>query len=423
MTRGRFQRWRRIAGAAQAAVWLGLPLLRVGGESALRLDVASGRLHAFGASFALGEAHVVLLAILALTFAFLAVTLVAGRVWCGWSCPQTVLGDLTRWVEAGFPGAGAPPPSRRRRKPRRWRRPAGFAVTAATSAVVAASMVFWFVEPYGFLARLARLSLGPAEAGAWGVLSLVLFLDLAFLRADFCATACPYAKLQGVLFDRSTLVVAYDARRAADCVDCGACVRVCPTGIDIRHGLQMACIACAACVDACEPVMRRLHRAPDLVGYAYGEPGSPRRPWRPAPLALGGAGVAATAVLVAVLAGRPLLALEAMADPSFVPRRAADGRVIDAYAVAVENRGRAPMQVVLAFTAEGRTLELRPDVLDLAPGERRQLRVVASARGLAPGVHDAVLVAEAVPAASRRPPERRLRTLAFVTPAARPEVR
>ena len=413
MTTGRFQRWRRIAGAAQAAVWLGLPLVRVGGESALRLDVASGRLHAFGASFALGEAHVVLLATLALTFAFLAVTLVAGRVWCGWSCPQTVLGDLTRWVE----------PDRRRRKPRRWRRPAGFAVTAATSAVVAASMVFWFVEPYGFLARLASLSLGPVEAGAWGLLTLVLLLDLAFLRADFCATACPYAKLQGVLFDRSTLVVAYDVGRAADCVDCGACVRVCPTGIDIRNGLQMACIACAACVDACEPVMRRLRRAPDLVGYAFGDFGRPRRLWRPAPIALGGAALALAGILVAVLSFRPLLALEAMADPSFVPRRVADGRAIDAYAVAVENRSRAPMRVALAITADGRPLELRPDLLELAPGERRQVRVVATARDLAPGVHDAVLVAEATARGPDGAHPRRARSLAFVTPAARTEAR
>ena len=112
-TSGRFQRWRRLAGAAQGLLWLGLPFVLVGGESALRLDVPSGRLHAFGASFAIDEAFVVLAGTLLATAAFLLVTLLYGRVWCGWSCPQTVLGDLTRWVE---PGGG---------RPRPWRRPAG----------------------------------------------------------------------------------------------------------------------------------------------------------------------------------------------------------------------------------------------------------------------------------------------------------
>ncbi len=98
MTIGRFRRWRWIAGAAQGVVALGLPFLSVGGESALRLDVAAGRLHAFGAAFAIDEAFVVLAATLLVTSAFLLVTLVLGRVWCGWACPQTVLGDLTRWI-------------------------------------------------------------------------------------------------------------------------------------------------------------------------------------------------------------------------------------------------------------------------------------------------------------------------------------
>src|SRR5512142_2497987 len=111
------QRWRRIAGAAQALGVLGLPFVTVGGESALRLDVPAGRLHAFGASFAIDEAFVVLAATLFLTAAFLLVTLLFGRVWCGWACPQTVLGDVTSLVEP-----------ERRKRPRKWRRPLGFAI-------------------------------------------------------------------------------------------------------------------------------------------------------------------------------------------------------------------------------------------------------------------------------------------------------
>jgi len=379
-----FGTWRRLAAAAQAFVVLGLPFVSIGGESALRLDVPAGRLHAFGASFAIDEAFVVLAATLLVTAAFLLVTLLFGRVWCGWACPQTILGDLTRWVEP-----------ERRKQPRRWRRVLGFAAVAAVSAIVAANLLWYFVTPAEFLHRLASGTLGPVLGGAWGVLFAVLFLDLAFLRATFCATTCPYAKLQGVLFDGATLVVAYDARRATECVDCGACVRVCPTDIDIRDGLQSECIACAACVDACAPVMAKLGRAPDLVGYFHGEPGGRARPLRPAVLALGVATLASAALLGAVVVARSLLDLSALPEAAFAPRRSADGRVVNAYSVALENHGRAPVTVALALRAVAGEVELRPDRVPLAPGERRQVRLVATARGLPPGRSAAELSAEA----------------------------
>jgi cytochrome c oxidase accessory protein FixG len=384
MTIGRFQKLRRIAGAAQAACVLGLPFVRVGGESALRLDVPAGRLHAFGASFAIDEAFVLLAATLVLTSGFLLVTLVLGRAWCGWACPQTVLGDLTRWVVP-----------ERRARPRRWRRPLGFLAVAVLSAVVAANVLWYFVAPGEFFRRLAAGTLGPVLAGSWWALFAVLFLDLAFLRATFCATACPYAKLQGVLFDRSTLVVGYDARRAADCVDCGACVRVCPTGIDIRDGLQMECIACAECIEACAPIMARLGRDPDLVGYFHGEPGRPARPLRPGVVALGAATVASIALLAAVVAGRELLDLSAVPELGFAPRRTPDGAAVNAFSVALENHGRVPVTVALSLAAPGARATLRPETVPLGGGERRQVRVVASVRGLPPGRAQAVLGAQA----------------------------
>jgi polyferredoxin len=354
-------------------VVLGLPFVSIGGESALRLDVPAGRLHAFGASFAIDEAFVVLAAILCVTAAFLLVTLLFGRVWCGWACPQTVLADLT---------SGR-------------RRPVQLALVALVSAIAAANLLCYFVTPSELFRRAASGTLGPVLGGSWAALFAVLFLDLAFLRATFCATACPYAKLQGVLFDGSTLVVAYDARRAPDCVDCGACVRVCPTDIDIRAGLQAECIACAACIDACAPVMRRLARAPDLVGYFQGEPGGAARPFRPAALALGAATLATAGLLAAVIAARALHVVSALADEAFRPRRAPDGRTVNAYSVALENHGRTPVTVALAVRAGAAEVQLRPDRVALGPLERRQVRVVASARGLPPGRSPAELSAEA----------------------------
>jgi len=403
---GRIQAYRRTAGAAQALLFVGLPFVRLGGESALRFDVPSLTLHVLGASFAMNQFFVVLPATMFLVFAFLLVTVALGRVWCGWSCPQTILGDLTRLVQ----------PEARRRQ-RRWRRPAGFALVGLVSAVASAATLWYFVTPWEFLSRLAAGRLGPVLGWSWAVLGVTLFLDLAFLRARFCATACPYAKVQGVLFDRSTLVVAYDERREDDCVDCGACVRVCPTGIDIRDGLQMECIACAECVDACTPIMLKLGRPTNLVGYFFGEPGTVRRLLRPATLVLAAAttlSLGAT-VAAAVQAGRATLDLVAVPASDFAPRLAPDGRALNAYQVSLENHARAPVTVRLAAAAPGLELQLRPAEVALSAGEHRRLRVVAEARG-PPGRRLATLTAEA--AGQVTPPPRLATTVLVVVPEA-----
>jgi len=368
--------WRRWAGIAQSLLFLGLPFVRIRGESALRFDVPSLRLHLFGATLWMGELFVVLLATLAATFLFLLVTLVWGRVWCGWSCPQTLLADLTQ--------ALASERARKRKRPARLA--VAWGLVALVSAVFSAATLWYFVTPEAFLARLLRGELGPVLAGSWAVLGAVLFLDLAFVRASFCASACPYAKLQGVLFDRSTLVVAYDARRDDECIDCGACVRVCPTGIDIRDGLQAACIHCAACVDACVPIMAKRKR-PTLVDYFWGDPGAPRRRWRPAVLALGAASAVAVAgtVAAAVQTGRASLDIVVSQASRPSPRWSADGTVVNAFAVALENRGRTPARLRLVLEVPGSSAALRPDEVALAPGEHRAMTVIATVQGIAPG--------------------------------------
>src|SRR6266545_5613632 len=270
----RIRPWRRLAEGAQALVVLGLPFVRVRGESALRFDVPTLTLHLFGAAIWIDELFVVLAAALFLCAAFLLVTLVLGRVWCGWGCPQTALVDLTQFLATARREGGA-----------RW--VGALAAVAAVAALASANLLWYFVPPQEFFALVAGRSLSPVLGGSWAATGLVLFLDLAFVRQRFCATTCPYAKAQGALLDRYSMIVAYDPRRDIDCVDCGACVRACPVDIDIRDGLQAACIACAECVDACRPIMRKLRRAPDLVAYSFGAPGTARKLGRPAAWALG----------------------------------------------------------------------------------------------------------------------------------------
>ena len=382
---GSIQRWRRAAGAAQAVLFLALPFVRVGGESAVRFDVPSLTLHVFGAALAMNEFFVLLPTTILVAFLFLLVTAAFGRVWCGWSCPQTVLGDLTRLVQ---------PSTGKRKRP--GRRAAGFALTALVSLVFGAATVWYFVPPVEFLADLLAWRLGPVATGAWLVLAAVLFLDLAFLRASFCATACPYAKLQGVLYDKATLVVAYDERRDADCVDCGACVRCCPTGIDIRDGLQMECIACAECIDACRPIMLKLKRPTDLIGYFFGEPGTPRRLVRPATVALAAGTLLALGATAAAAhsASRDTLDLAAVPASGFAPRLAPDGRTLNAYDVSLENRAHGAVTVRLTVTAPGLTVAARPEQVALGAGEHKRVRLVVEVHGPA-GRSTATLTAAA----------------------------
>jgi polyferredoxin len=383
---------RRALGALLALGFLALPFVRVGGEGALRFDVASLSLHVAGATLAINELFVVLPATMLVTFAFLLVTVAFGRVWCGWACPQTVLGDLTRLVTK-TPG----------KRPRRARRALGFLWCALLSILFGAATLWYLVPPLEFAQRALHGELSRLVTTAWAVLSATLFLDLAFLRAGFCATACPYAKLQGVLYDRSTLLVAYDERRAADCIDCGACVRCCPTGIDIRHGLQMECIACAECVDACRPIMLKLRRPTDLVGYFFGEPGRARALVRPATLTLGALTLLALGATVAAAtsASRSTLDLTVVPASNFAARLAPDGTALDALEVSLESRARGPVTVRLSATAPGTEIRLRPALVTLDPGEHKRLRVMATACGPAGRVTgtlraEATLAGEAV---------------------------
>jgi polyferredoxin len=147
----------------------------------------------------------------------------------------------------------------------------------------------------------------------------------------------------------------------------------------------MECIACAECVDACAPVMRKLRRAPDLVGYFRGEPGRRPRLLRPGVIVLAVVTAACAALLVGVLATRDLLDLSAVRELGFAARRTPDGAAVNAYSVALENHARAPVTVALALAAPGAAVTLRPDAVTLGAGERRQVRVLAAARGLSPG--------------------------------------
>ena len=302
---GRFLRRRRALAWALIGLFTVIPYLRVGGKPVIQLDVVNRHFVLFGATFLPTDTMLLMLLLVGLFLGIFLVTAVYGRVWCGWACPQTVYMEflyrpIERLIEGG-PRAQRDLDGR----PFARRRLLKYVVFGALSMFLAHTFLAYFV---GIEALRHWITRSPFEhPGAFLVMAgttVLMFLDFGWFREQVCMVACPYGRLQSVLLDRRSLIVGYDYRRGeprghlarrsdrghdaathsrGDCVDCGACVVTCPTGIDIRDGLQMECIHCTQCMDACDSVMDRLGRPRGLIRYSSRDElaGSPRRILRP----------------------------------------------------------------------------------------------------------------------------------------------
>jgi len=352
-----FHGLRRLSGALLLLVLIGLPFLRVNGNSAMRFDVPSLRLYFFGTAVWMQDFFIVLIAVFFFTFLTLLVTTVFGRVWCGWLCPQTVLADATMFVEAA-------------RKRGYTARGAAAAAGLCVSAVISASLIGYFVSPYD-LPVLLRTGGTPANivAGSWAAMTILLFLDLFALRRSFCATACPYAKMQGVLFDDRTLLVAFDPLRADECMHCNACVKICPVGIDIRKGTQSACIHCAECVDACTEKMAGRNKR-SLVRYMFGIPGSRGTGIRINPLITGGLTAISLIFLVYLSATR--MPFDMMVRLNFAGGQPVliDGSVTNSYIMSVRNMAEAELNLELQASTTSGTVQVAPETVVLKQGTK-----------------------------------------------------
>lgn len=363
MIRG-FGRWRGLVAFLQAVIMLGLPFLKIRGESALRFDIPSLRLHVFGATLWMDEFFIVLVALIFVTFLIILVTIVFGRVWCGWLCPQTVISDITGFVDEAGTVMG--------------RTGSYFAVLAA-SVIIAASMIWYFVSPYEFIPDLILGQLGRVTWGFWIVLTILVFLDFAFLRRTWCATVCPYAKLQGTLFDRKTLIIAFDGRRQEECMDCRACVRVCPVAIDIRKGLQTACISCAACIDTCSRQMER-KKSDALIGYFFGRPGEAGNLMRTSVFLFGAATALFFLFFIYLMLARVPVDMTVLPNTGFKPVGSRADGFVNSYTLALQNRGRIEIDLKIAAKASEVPLTVIPDRITLGAGKDLKLPIYVRVR-------------------------------------------
>lgn len=281
--RGKFTFLRSFAAWILLAIYVLLPWIPINGHPAVFLDVAHRRFHIFGLTFAPQDTWLLFFVITGLAFSLFYITSLFGRLWCGWTCPYTVfLEHLYRKVERLIEGDA---PKRKKLDAAPWtfdkvsRRGLKHAAFLLISLAIAHVFLSYFVSIPGLWAMMGKSPLDNLKS--FGVILFftgALYFSFGWFREQFCIILCPYGRFQSAMTDPNTMVIGYDAERgeprgkakdpnAGDCVDCNRCVQVCPTGIDIRNGLQLECIGCAACVDACNEIMTKLDRPKGLVRY------------------------------------------------------------------------------------------------------------------------------------------------------------
>ena len=260
--------WRRRCQWGTTLLLLLTPWFHVNGNSLFRIDIPSLTLHFFGQTLRIEELYLVLLFSLILTFGFLLITMLLGRVWCGWLCPQTTLTDLAEWFTTRLGLRG-------KKKPTNKMVTQNFllqSIYLLLAFLVSANLLWYFIEPLDFFSKLVTGQLHYASWISLLLVTLVIYLDLALVRRLMCRDFCPYGRFQTVLADQSTLTLHLPNAELERCIECGSCVRACPMEIDIRRGYQVECINCGRCLDACRQVMARRNQ-PGLISYTFGTSG------------------------------------------------------------------------------------------------------------------------------------------------------
>jgi polyferredoxin len=430
LSNGALYRWRLLVAYSLIAVFVLLPHLRIAGKPAVLLDLEARRFTIFGLTLHPTETLLLAFFMVTVFLSIFLMTAVFGRVWCGWACPQTVyLEFVFRPIERFFDntiGRGGRPS----RKLGGWRYFLRVIVYLILSMLLAHTFLAYFVGVEKLAVWITRSPFeNPVSFLVMAITTGLMMFDFVYFREQLCTLACPYGRFQSVLLDRQSLVVSYDAIRGeprgrlanagaatstvaanvaaetakaesspagtplaivsspsvstaavadtpaeskatGDCIDCGACVRTCPTGIDIRDGLQMECIHCTQCIDACDAIMDRIERPRGLIRYSSQAAieGQPRKGFRPRlvvyPLLL----IAAVTALTVAVIQRTSFDVAVLRTPGNPFNELPSGLVQNALRLKLMNRGDTKSTLTLVVIgSDDVALDLPSPVIELDP--------------------------------------------------------
>ena len=375
---GRFTRLRWLCVWLTQIVYYGLPWLMWNGRPAVLFDLAARKFTLFG--IVLWPQDFIYLAAMLMICACLLFLLsaIAGRVWCSLACPHTVYTEIFMWIEHKIEGNRSAR-IRLDKQPlspgKLLRKTVKHTAWIAVALWTGITLVAYFTPMRTLLLEIARLEIGPWQTFWMLFYSGFAYMNAGWMREQICQYLCAYARFQSVMFDRDTLLIAYDETRGeprgvrrtwragagpklGDCIDCRLCVQVCPAGIDIRKGLQFECIDCAACVDACDGVMEKVGARRGLIRYAsenalrYGLSAEDMRRRIARPRVLAYAVILAAAVMLTcgTLASRIPVRLNVIHDRGVMGRDAGDGMIENVYRLQLMNTGERPHRFRLAVS-------------------------------------------------------------------------
>lgn len=369
-TTGVFAKWRWILVWATQLLFYGLPWLTWNDRQAVLFHLVERKFYIFGWVFWPQDVFYLAILLIISAFALFFFTAMAGRLWCGYACPQTVYTEIFMWVEEKIEGGwnkrkklDSSPMSRRKLGLKALK----YSVWALIALWTGFTFVGYFTPMSELVASVATLSFGPWESFWILFYSGFTYMFAGVMREQVCLYMCPYARFQSVMFDADTLVVTYDEERGeprgsrkkgvdpatvgkGDCIDCHYCVQVCPTGIDIRDGLQYECIGCAACIDACDQIMDKMNYPRGLIRYStenaierrWGKKEIVAHVMRPRTLIYGALLTAICLAFVWSLVTREPLRVDIIRDRASLGREVAGGFIENVYRLQVMNMTEMP---------------------------------------------------------------------------------